>query len=276
MAGEEDWAYQGRIISRRAHAERDPVQSSEVSIPRQSSSEETVELRYQRYVKIFELTDEDLEEDKSICVIGAADGSFASGLKRARKDRKSAFVMGVDPAEKRYSKLDPAIINHDARDLGFPSDFEGFDLVLSMHAVPKYFLLWATPSYLKGEHLSELSDIFDYEVADREGNDDEIEDAIYEAISEMLRITKPGGKVKMFPLQVERSGIPNFHQIIVARALDRVQDDYPGLEAHLVSTEKEEVSPGGIILPEKTTRHIPHVIELTRPLPDDAVSEESI
>ena len=269
MSGEEEWAFEGRMISRKAYTERNPKHASEVSLQLQASSDETVERRFKRYLRVFELTDTDLAEDKSICVIGAGDNAFAAGLKDKYPDGKHAFVMGVDPAEKRYRQLDPKIINHDARALGFPSDFEGFDLVVSMHAVPKYFLMWASPQDNRDEVIAHGSDMFDYDVADREASDEEIEEAMFTAFTEMLRITKPGGKVKMYPLQVARWGMPTYDNYVLMGVFDRLSKEFPGIEMHLVPDNREKKSEGGIIIPEKEDQIIMTTIEIIRPFKNE-------
>mgnify|MGYP000720873554 CR=1 FL=1 len=258
MAGQEDWALEGRRISRKAYAQRDPVLSSEVALPLQASSEDVAERKFNAYTRVLGLTDKDLKEGKSICVIGAGDNAFAAGVKRRYPDGKHAFVMGVDPAEKRYHQLDPAIINHDARELGFPSDFEGFDLVVSVHAVPKYLLMWGIRQENRDEVINRGSDMFDYTVADREASNEEIEQALYEAFSEMLRITKPGGMMKMYPFPV--SGvIPSMDEFLVQQTIERLSIEYPGIEAHLIVDDEVIRSAG-------PRDRILATLEISRPL----------
>lgn len=234
MSHGDEWAHEGRKIARKAYAQRDPNQSSEVALPLQASSPEIAAEKFKIYVKAFELADEDFEEGKSICVIGAADNALAAEAKRRGK---RAFVMGVDPKEKRYQQLDSAIINHDARELGFPSDFEGFDLVLSLDAVPKYFFLWGAKDENKDEVINSGSDVFDYSIADRKTSKEEIEEAIYTAISEMLRITKPGGKVKMRPFPVKVGSMPSLNEVLMVRVIERLSAIYPGLQPFLTIDE---------------------------------------
>ncbi len=260
----EDWAFEGRRISRRAYEERDREQASDVSLPLEASSEEMRAHKFKRYINTFNLTDADLAEDKSICVIGAGDNAFAGGLAASRPDGKHAFVMGVDPAEKRYQQLSPAIINHDARALGFPSDFEGFDSVLSLHAVPKYFLLWHMAPHHRELFIDNASDIFDYDIADYDGSVEEVADATLEAFSEMLRITKPGGTIKMFPVEVAHVGRRTFAEVLVEAVVGKLKQEYPGIQMRYSS--RNQISKGGILLPPSTEETEPMVLELTRPL----------
>lgn len=44
MTGDEEWAFEGRMISRKAHAARDPQQSSEVDLPLSASTNDHTRL----------------------------------------------------------------------------------------------------------------------------------------------------------------------------------------------------------------------------------------
>ena len=189
------------------------------------------EYKFKIYQRDLELSSDDLAPGRSICVIGAGSNAFAAGVKRWQRYAPKAFVMGVDPAEERYKRLDPAIINHDVRALGFPSDFEGFDLVISYHAVPKYFLMWKESEKHRKEIIDDALEYYDYGIADKEATEEEIRHAIYESFREMLRITKPGGRVKVYPvLTSAREGSSTDDEDILNRVTERLQNDYPGLQ----------------------------------------------
>jgi hypothetical protein len=156
-------------------------------------SPETQQRRYEIYREKLGLTDDVLKKVQSICDVGSGANDFAASL---RQEYPDIFVLGIEPKEDSYELLDDHSIDHEARNIGIPDEAPKFDLVVSLDAVPKYF-------EVRGAGVA--SDRFDHSMSEQAPKDlEERLEAMVGAFSEMLRLTKKGGKVVVYPMRTKK------------------------------------------------------------------------
>ncbi|MEI6304442.1 MAG: class I SAM-dependent methyltransferase [Candidatus Taylorbacteria bacterium] len=103
--------------------------SPENIIDTQTENVQQYEEKFNKYVKYFGLTPEDLQ--KSILDVGTARGDFILYLRQARGN-KNAF--GVERSEKFFTVERDGLFNENADDLHF--DDETFDIITAKHVLP--------------------------------------------------------------------------------------------------------------------------------------------
>ena len=103
--------------------------SPENIIDTQTEDVQQYEEKFNKYVKYFGLTPEDLQ--KSILDVGTARGDFILYLRLA-KGNKNAF--GVERDEKFFAVEREGLFNESANDLHF--DDETFDIITAKHVLP--------------------------------------------------------------------------------------------------------------------------------------------
>ncbi len=190
----------------------------------------------EHYIKHLGLKRSDFAKGKSVLDIGANTNEFAAvmnELARVAPEEFGAFVMGTDP-DPLGMPHDPHLINHDWRTLGFPSDFEGFDTIVSNFAVPLYAGLDCVDENLPDEpegHVYDFEAPMDHPISRKE------------AIAHMRRgfentlsLLKHGGKFLSVPVSslVQDDEQKEFDKAMILEALEGLRPLYPNLSCRYV------------------------------------------
>lgn len=155
--------------------------------------------QFLHYVEDLQLR-EDLAPDMDICVIGSGSSYFSEEL---RKHSDAVHVVDVEPREAEYEVPKTAqVINHDSLNIGVPD--ASFDLVISYHSFPKYFVFRTYTEAQRAKILTEKSGAyFSHSYGEVPATSAEVYTLIEQSLKELLRITREGGKIKLFPLSAQ-------------------------------------------------------------------------
>ncbi len=155
---------------------------------------------YGAYMYRLGLTDDYLKKVKSLCDVGSGANDFIAELK---KKHPHIFAVGIEPMDHNYELADPHSFNHMAHQIGIPDSAPKFDVTVSLDAIPKYH----NAVFVKGIKPDEsMKEEYDYNLVDRyqSMNSSEVLKEAVDSISEMLRITKTGGKVILAEVVLSR------------------------------------------------------------------------
>jgi hypothetical protein len=206
-------------------------------------SNESILKRFWSYCNYLQISESDCESGKSIAVVGAGDNVFAAGV-RLVTDGKGAFVVGVDPKTNPERVVDPQWINHNGNDIGLPDN--SFDMAVSFHGVWKYTMARLMQKKQREEWIAQQHSNgggYNYDLAMNDANISEAFKELVSIFSEMLRIVKPEGVVKLYPV---RLGVGKMEGHVYNRLLEGViielRKKYPDVNGELVRIPKKASS----------------------------------
>ena len=153
---------------------------------------------FQQYMENLDLRPEDF--DKKILDVGSGSGQFA---KWAKEHHVSDQIYSLEPSQEGEEKS--KLVRGDAEVIPFQN--ESFDLVVSSAAIPQIF---SGPQYEGGR-----------------------EDKIRESLSELVRVTRKGGEIRIGPLVEYSEDWQQEFKVAFNKVLDELKDRY-----HLAVEEK--------------------------------------